>query len=279
MNTPNTQVALITGASSGIGRETATLLLKNNFTVYCVARRVEQMAELETLGAKVMKMDITIEEDIEAVVSHILENEKRVDVLINNAGYAEYGAIEDVPIDVARRQFEVNLFGLASLTQKLIPHMRERGRGRIINIASIAGKIHTPFGAWYHATKFALEGWSDCLRIELARFGVDVVVIEPGVIATEFGNVMRDPMVERSGDGPYGDLVRKLAKANYQMYEKGGGSPPMVIARLILKAIQSKRPCTRYSAGKFAKLMLFMRRWLSDRAFDALIIRTIKSNS
>ena len=240
------KVALVTGASAGMGKDFAKRLISEGFIVYAVARRLDKMDDLKTAGALPIKMDITKEEDILHVIDTITKNHGGVDVLINNAGFGMYGAVEDTSIEDARYQFEVNIFGLARLTQLVIPYMREKHAGKIINISSVGGKIFSPLGSWYHATKHALEGWSDCLRIELNQFDIDVVIIEPGAILTEFADVMGPGMHERSGNGPYGELVRKLSEALKQEYEKGGGSPPSVITDLVMKAIRSKRPKTRY---------------------------------
>ncbi len=269
------QVALITGASSGIGKAVAEQLIKDGLTVYVAARRLEKMDDLKQLGAHPLKMDITVEEDVVSVVETIRAQHNGIDVLVNNAGFGSYGSVEDTPIDDARYQFEVNLFGLARLTQLALPYMREKGSGKIINISSIGGKIYTPLGAWYHATKHALEGWSDCLRLEVKQFGIDVIIVEPGLIKTEFGDVMLDPMIERSGDTAYATLTHKLAKATRASYEKDGGSPPSVISDVISRAVKSSSPKTRYAAGKFSTPLLFMRKWFSDRIFDKAIMSQV----
>ena len=268
----NTQkVALVTGASSGIGKAIAKQLIEDGLVVYVAARRVEKMQDLESLGAVVLKMDITQEEDVRNVVETIGKNHNGVDVLINNAGYGMYGAMEDVTIEDARRQFEVNLFGLANLTKSVLPGMRAKKSGKIINISSMGGKIYTPLGAWYHATKHALEGWSDCLRLELSPFNIDVVIVEPGVIKTEFGDVMLAPMMERSGNSAYGEIAHKLEQRMKESYEQGFASDPEVIAKVVSQAVKAKKPKTRYAAGQFAKPLMFLRKWLSDRAFDKII--------
>jgi len=266
------QVALVTGASSGMGKEFAKALLEEGLVVYAAARRREKMADLEALGAIPLKMDITNEEEVRAVVERIENDHGGVDVLINNAGFGMYGAMEDTSIDDARYQFDVNLFGLARLTRLVLPYMRSRRSGKIINIASIGGKIYSPLGSWYHATKHALEGWSDCLRLELSQFGIDVVIVEPGAIKTEFGEVLSGPMMERSGQGPYARLTAAMSKLLRAEYDQGGGSDPKAITDLILRAVRSRKPKTRYAAGKYATLMLFVRKWFSDRTFDRMVL-------
>jgi short-subunit dehydrogenase len=266
------KTVLVTGASSGIGKETAKTLLADGYAVYVAARRVDRMTELEQLGATALALDITNDEDIVAAVKRITAERGGIDVLINNAGFGMYGAMEDTTLDDARYQFEVNLFGLARLTQLALPYMRDRGAGKIVNISSVGGKIYTPLGAWYHATKHALEGWSDSLRLELKPLGIDVIVIEPGIIRTEFGDVLVGPMLDRSGDGAYAGLARKVADVTRASYEAGGGSPASLIAALIAKSIRARRPRPRYAAGKYAKPMLAVRKWLGDRVFDRVVM-------
>jgi short-subunit dehydrogenase len=262
---------LVTGASSGIGKETARTLLVDGYTVYAAARRVDRMRDLEQLGATALAMDITNDEDIVAAVKRITAEHGGIDVLVNNAGFGMYGAMEDTTLDDARYQFEVNLFGLARLTQLALPYMRGQGAGKIVNISSVGGKIYTPLGAWYHATKHALEGWSDSLRLELKPFGIDVIVIEPGIIRTEFGDVLVGPMLDRSGGGAYADLARKLGDATRASYESGGSSPASLIATVIARSIRTRRPRTRYAAGKYAKPLIAVRKWLGDRVFDRVV--------
>lgn len=270
------KVALVTGASSGIGKHTAMALIKDGYTVYAAARRIDRMDELSGQGVHCLAMDITVEEDIQQVVETIQRQHGGVDILINNAGYATYGSVEETSIDDARRQFEVNLFGLARLTQLLIPHMRERGAGKILNMSSMGGKVYTPLGAWYHATKYALEGWSDCLRLELSPFGIDVIIIEPGIIMTEFADVMMEPLLKRSGNGPYGNLANFLAQSADDAYNKGKGTKPEVVAKVISKAIKASKPKTRYAVGSMAKPMMFIKKWFGDRLYDRAIMSQIK---
>ena len=236
------------------------------------------MEELAKQGVKILQMDITKEEDIQNAVNLINAEQGGVDILINNAGFGMYGAMEDTTLDDARYQFEVNLFGLARLTQLVLPHMRDQKAGKIINMSSMGGKVYTLLGSWYHASKHALEGWSDCLRLEVAQYGIDVVIIEPGAIETEFGDVMMGPMLERSSQGPYANLANGMAKMATESYEKMGASPTQVITQLVIKAIHAKRPKTRYVAGKFAKPLMFVRRWFGDRAYDKLIMSMIKTD-
>ena len=230
------------------------------------------MRDLEDLGAVVLEMDVTNEEDLVAGVERVNDERGGVDILVNNAGFGLYGPMEDIPLDDARYQFEVNLFGLARLTQLVLPHMREQGAGKIVNVSSIVGKAYAPLGSWYIASKHALEGWSDCLRFELKSFGIDVIIIEPGLIRTEFGHVAFGPMVERSSNSPYAGIVNSLTKG-MDSYE--GGSPPSVIADTVLKAVRAKRPKTRYSAGQYAKPVLLLRKLISDRMFDRVIERMV----
>ena len=217
-------------------------------------------------------MDVTKEEDLTAGVERINAEQGGVDILVNNAGFGLYGPMEDIPLDDARYQFEVNLFGLARLTQLVLPYMREQGAGRIVNISSIGGKVYAPLGSWYMATKHALEGWSDCLRFELKSFGVDVIIIEPGLIRTEFGSVAFEPMRERSANSPYSDIVGRLTEG---MESYDGGSPPTVIADTVLKALRAKRPKTRYAAGQYAKPVLILRKLVSDRMYDRVVERMV----
>lgn len=260
-----------------MGKETAKRLLQEGLVVYVAARRLDQMNDLRMLGAIPLKMDITVEEDVVAAVKQIQSGHGGIDVLVNNAGFGMFGSMEESTIDDARYQFEVNLFGMARLTQLALPAMRKKGAGTIINISSIGGKIYTPLGSWYHATKHAVEGWSDCLRIELAPFGIHVVIIEPGVIATEWGNVMLDPMLKRSSHGPYKAFAQAVATAIRSSYGKdGSASPPSVVADAILQAVRARRPKTRYVMGKLAKPLMFIRKYFGDRIFDMAIMSQAK---
>lgn len=266
------ETVLITGASSGIGKETAKQLAAEGYRVYTAARRIEKMQDLREVGCTPVRMDITVEQDVAAAVEQIEREAGGVDILINNAGFGTQGSVEETTLEDAQYQFDVNLFGLARLTQLVLPMMRERRAGKIVNISSVGGKIHAPLGAWYIATKHALEGWSDCLRVEVKPFDIDVIIVEPGAIATEFDDVYVEPMLKRSGTGPYRDMALGIARFSRDMSKRRNGhSPPSVIAETISKALAARRPKTRYAAGKLAKPLLFARKWFSDRAFDRLV--------
>jgi len=272
MFTQDKKTALVTGASSGMGKVIARRLIQDGYQVYAAARSVEKMNDLAQLGARALRMDISRDEDILAAVDTIVSQTGGVDVLVNNAGFGLYGPVEEIGIDEARYQFEVNVFGAARLTQLLLPAMRARRHGYIINITSIGGKIYTPLGAWYHATKHALEGWSDCLRLEVAEYGIKVVIVEPGLIETGFGEVVSGSIVKRSASGPYGHLVGKVANSVKNAYGNDRGSDPKVIADVVARAVNSPHPRTRYAAGKYAKMLIRMRVWLGDRLFDRVIL-------
>lgn len=216
-------------------------------------------------------MDVSKEDEIVECVDAVLAQTGGVDVLVNNAGFGLYGPVEEIPLAEARYQFEVNVFGAARLTQLLLPAMRDKNAGTIVNITSMGGKIYTVLGAWYHATKHALEGWSDSLRLEVESFGIRVVIIEPGLIETGFGNAGQQGMVERSKNGPYEKLVDGVVKSMQTSYGQNRGTSPDVIADTVSKAIASSRPKTRYAVGAYAKPMIWMRKWLGDRIFDRII--------
>ena len=268
---PDAQVALVTGASSGIGEDTAHLLRERGFIVHAVARRLDRMSGLAESGVRVLGMDLTDDESDRAGVGQILAESGRIDVLVNNAGYGSYGSVEDVPLDEARRQFEVNVFSAARLIQLVLPGMRARGKGRIINVSSIGGKIYEPLGGWYHATKFALEGLSDSLRIELRPFGIDVVLVEPGPIRSEWNAIARQNMAKTSAGGAYAGQAATMTRA-YQSAD-GWASPPDVVARKIARAATGRRPSARYPVGRGAGTITRARKLLPDRAMDLVIAR------
>lgn len=276
MQNEKQKVVLITGASAGIGKDAARNLIQKGYTVYAGARRVEKMQDLKDLGGYPLKLDVTNEAQVQAAFDEIRERHGGVDILINNAGFAHQGPVEEVSIEEAQYQYEVNLFGLARVTQKAIPYMRVQGAGKIINISSAGGKVYFALGAWYISSKHALEGWSDCLRVELKPFGIDVVIIEPGAIATEFNDVSVDPLIELYGSGPYRESIEAFVEFNKKNDSNpANSSPPSVITNVILKAIQAKRPKIRYVAGAMAKPIIFLRRWGGDRFFDWVITRML----
>ncbi|MFK3796023.1 oxidoreductase [Pseudomonas sp. NPDC088444] len=267
----NSKVALVTGASSGIGEATSLKLKGLGYTVYAAARRIDRMQPLVNAGIQILAMDVTNDASMEAGIKEIIAKSGRIDVLVNNAGYGSYGAVEDVSLDEARAQFDVNVFGAVRLTQLALPHMRQKRSGTIINISSMGGKIHTPLGAWYHGTKFALEAISDCLRMEVQPFGIDVVVLEPGGIKTEWAGIAADKLREVSGRGAYAGQAKAMAESMDGEASRKRQSPPELIADTIAKAVSARRPRTRYAVGFGAKPMIFMRRLLSDRAFDSFM--------
>jgi NAD(P)-dependent dehydrogenase (short-subunit alcohol dehydrogenase family) len=267
------KTAFVTGASAGIGEATARALLAAGYRVFAGARRLDRMAGLAAAGATLLKLDLTDDVSIVAAVNTIKNEAGRIDVLVNNAGYGSYGALEDVPLDEGRRQFEVNVFGLARLCQLVLPMMRAQKSGKIVNVTSIGGKIWEPLGAWYHATKFAVEGLSDCLRVEAAPFGVDVIVIEPGAIRTEWAGIARDGLLQMSGGSAYAELAKRHARMLATADTSSLASPPEVVARTIVRAVTARRPKTRYATGGGARTILFLRKILPNRMFDRLIWR------
>ncbi|MBT2250279.1 oxidoreductase [Arthrobacter sp. BHU FT2] len=270
-----TKTALVTGASSGIGEATARKLQALGFTVYGAARRTDRLADLATDGIRPLAMDVTDDASMQSGIDRIIAETGQIDVLVNNAGYGSYGALEDVDIDEGRRQFDVNVFGAIRLAQLVLPHMRSRRSGTIVNISSMGGKIHTPLGGWYHGTKFALEALSDCLRLEVKPFGIDVVVIEPGGIATEWGGIAADLLLKTSGQGPYARQAQAMAKSLKAETSANRNSPPSVIADAIAKAVTASKPKTRYAVGFGARPLISARRLLGDRQFDTLISRAV----
>jgi NAD(P)-dependent dehydrogenase (short-subunit alcohol dehydrogenase family) len=264
-------VALVTGASSGIGKATALRLAALGFTVYAAARRVERMSDLADHGIHVESLDVTDDGSMVTVVDKIVSEHGRIDILVNNAGYGSYGAVEDVPIAEARRQFDVNVFGLARLTQLVLPHMRAQRDGYIVNMSSMGGKIWEPLGGWYHAAKFAVEGLSDCLRAEVAEFGIKVVVVEPGSITSEWATISADNLEAISADTSYRGQAKLIARGLRKSDTSFLASEPEVVAEAIGKAVQRTKPRTRYPVGGGARTFLFAHRVLTDRGFDRFI--------
>lgn len=265
------KVILVTGASSGMGKETCLLLAQQGYIVYGAARRTELLSELEKYGVKTMYLDLTDDLSMQDCVKHILDKEGKIDILINNAGYGSFGTIEDVPLEEARMQVEVNLFGLARMAQLVTPSMRKNNYGKIVNIASVGGRIWSPFGGWYHATKHAVEGLSHCMRMELEPFGIDVIIVEPGVIKTNWGSIAKNNLIKTSGHGAYSIRVRKAAEEIEKIYSNKLASSPVKVAECIKKAITAKRPKPRYSTGLGSKACIFLIKIVPIRVFDKLM--------
>ena len=265
------KVILITGASSGIGYDAAQSLAVEGHKVYAAARRVGKMESLKTSGIVPIKMDVTDEQSMVEGVKYILDKEGRIDVLINNAGYGYFGAVENVTMEEARRQLDVNVFGLARLCQMVLPSMRAQHWGRIINLSSVAGRSVIYFGGWYHVSKYSVEALSDAMRMELKPFGIDVVKIEPGAIKTDWGLIAADHLRASSEGTPYEAEGIRWANAMRWGYNSKYLSSPKVITRTILRAVDSRRPRTRYCTGRFARLLLFFHALLPARWWDVLM--------
>lgn len=272
MNKPLTQrTALVTGASAGIGEVTALRLASLGITTYAAARRVEKMEPLKQKGIRILKLDVTDETSIKECVNQITAETGGIDILVNNAGYGSYGSIEEVPLAEARRQVEVNLFGLAALTQLAIPHMRQQRWGKILNVTSIGGQISAPYGGWYHATKFAVEGLTASLRQELAPFDVDAILIRPGAIKTEWSGIAAESLLRISGDGSYSAAVQRLHQVFTGPQLENMAANPSVIADVIEKAIIAQRPKSAYTAPFAGRMTLFISKLAgTDRGRDAL---------
>ena len=265
---------LITGCSTGIGRATAEHLASKGHTVYATARKLESVADLEANGCKTLALDVTSEDSMQAAVRTVEAAEGAVGALVNNAGYSQSGAIETIPLDSIRAQFETNVFGLIRMCQLVLPKMREQGRGRIVNISSMGGRLSFPGGGIYHATKYSVEAISDVLRWEVQGFGVDVVLIEPGLIKTQFADTAVGTVSDAEEDGVYGRFNTAVSAMTAGAYEGplarlGGG--PETVARAIEKAIVKRRPRTRYLVTPSARLALTQRRLVTDRMWDRLM--------
>jgi NADP-dependent 3-hydroxy acid dehydrogenase YdfG len=275
------KAVLITGCSSGIGQATARRLAAGGWTVYATARRPESIADLEAAGCRTLALDVTDEASMVAAVRAIEETHGAVGVLINNAGYSQSGAIETVSLEAARRQFETNVFGLARLTQLVLPKMREQRWGKIVNLGSMGGKLVFPGGGWYHATKHALEAISDALRFEVRGFGIDVILLEPGLITTEFGSTAAGSLTETdaldaaaSSDDPYATFNATVGSATKGVYEgpmRAFGAGPDRVAKVIERSITKRRAPTRVTITPSAKMTIPTRRLMPDRVWDAMM--------
>ncbi|HZU60548.1 MAG TPA: oxidoreductase [Solirubrobacteraceae bacterium] len=265
------KAVLITGCSSGIGWATAEHLAQAGWTGYATARRPETLADLEQKGCHTLALDVTDEESMGAAVDTVTQAHGAVGVLINNAGYSQSGAVESVPLEQARAQFETNVFGLLRMCQLVLPGMRSQHWGKIVNISSMGGRLTFPGGGLYHATKYAVEAMSDALRFEVRGFGVDVIVVEPGLIVTRFGEVAAGSVAQAGDGGAYADFNRKVAEVTEGAY-KGPmaklGAGPEAVAQTIARAIQARRPRARYPVTASARLLIGQRRIMPDRLWD-----------
>ena len=265
------KVILITGTAHGIGKSTAEYLIDKGHIVYGGDILVEENLYLNDIGGVALKMDVTKQEDVDNAISQVIAEQGRIDVLVNNAGIAVGSAIEDVSMEDAMYQFEVNLFGIGRTVKATLPHMRSQGSGTIINISSVLGKAYNPLYGWYVSSKHALEGWSDVLRLEVEQFGIDVVIIEPGMIKTNIGNYSARYFEKYSKNSEYENFYGSPDGKEENTFDSY--SDPIVIAKVIDKAISAKNPKTRYSAGAYSWILLTMRGILPDKWFDKLIVK------
>ena len=269
------KAVLITGCSTGIGRATAIHLARTGWTVYATARRRTAIADLESERCRLLELDVCDDASIRAAVQAVEGAEGAVGVLINNAGYGQQGPVEEVPMEEARRQFETNVFGLLRLTQLVLPGMRRQRWGKIVNMSSMGGRLTLPGGGLYHATKYAVEALSDALRFEVRPFGIDVIIIEPGPIKTQFGDTALQTMADTNAEAsPYAAFRESVAANLRDAYEgrmAAFAAPPEAVAKVVARAITADRPKSRYPITFVARLLIGLRRWLPDRAFDALL--------
>ncbi|MGE9783150.1 oxidoreductase [Janibacter sp. G368] len=268
----DSRVALVTGASSGIGEAAAVALAGAGWTVVGAARRLERLESLRAKGVTPHVVDVSDDESMVTLVDDVLAEHGRIDVLVNNAGYSVFGAVEDVPVEVARRQLEVNVLGLSRMSQLVLPHMRAAGSGRIINIASVAGHVSEPLGGWYHASKYAVEALSDAMRMELAPHGVRVSIIEPGAIRTEFGDIAADSLAEYSGSGAYAAQARRMARAHERMFGADAAEVDVVVDAIV-HAATARRPRSRYQVPASARAMVAATKVVPSPVMDAVMGR------
>ncbi len=263
-------VAIVTGGSSGIGMLTARTLRDKGYQVYAAARRTDRMAGLAEDGVHVGEVDLTSDASMRDLVDRVNTEQGRIDLLVNNAGFGAFGALETVPMEDARAQFEVNVFGLARMTQLVLPHMRTAGRGRIINVSSIAGYVAEPYGGWYHASKHAVEGLSDCLRLELRPFGIDVVLVEPGPVRTEWNAIAAKSLANASKGTPYAKQAKATRRALGAMNSSLVAVPASRVSEVIVEAAQDDNPRPRYPVGRRAAAIIAAAKYLPTRAVDAI---------
>ena len=265
------KVILITGTAHGIGKSTAKYLIDKGHIVYGGDILVEENLYLNNIGGVALEMDVTKQDHVDNAINQIIAEQGRIDVLVNNAGIAVGSAIEDVSMEDALYQFEVNLFGIGRTVKAALPHMRAQGSGTIINISSVLGKAYNPLYGWYVSSKHALEGWSDVLRLEVDQFGIDVVIVEPGMIKTNIGNYSAQYFEKYSKNSAYANFYGSPDDKEENSFDNY--SDPIVIAKVIDKAIDARSPKTRYSAGAYSWILLTMRGILPDKWFDKLIVK------
>ena len=270
----SSEAVLITGCSSGIGHATAERLAADGWKVYATARRPETLTDLKEKGCETLALDVTDQASMRAAVDAVIAAEGTVGVLVNNAGYSQSGAVESVGLDLIRRQFETNVFGLIRMCQLVLPGMRDQHWGKIVNVGSMGGRLVFPGGGVYHATKYSVEAISDALRFEVRGFGVDVVLIEPGLIVTNFGEAAAASVSDSAAGGAYEDFNRKVAQTTADAYEgpmaKLGGGPDAV-AKTIAGALKADRPKARYAVTPSAHLLINQRRITPDRVWDLMM--------
>jgi NAD(P)-dependent dehydrogenase (short-subunit alcohol dehydrogenase family) len=276
MADPVSRAVLITGCSSGIGRATAERLVSRGYTVYATARRVETIADLEGRGCRVLALDVTDEDSMQAAVGTVVDEQGAVGALVNNAGYSQSGAVEEVPMDEVRRQFETNVFGLVRMCQLVLPGMRAQHFGRIVNVSSMGANFTFPGGGFYHSTKYAVEAISDALRFEVKGFGIDVVIVQPGIIRTGFADAATDAIHRATpAEGPYANFNAAVAGSTQSVYERGPlarlGGEPETVARTIERAITARAPKIRYRVTPSARLLVGQRALMTDRMWDRML--------
>jgi NAD(P)-dependent dehydrogenase (short-subunit alcohol dehydrogenase family) len=273
MSATTSNAVLVTGCSTGIGRATAQHLASRGWTVYATARRPESIADLEAAGCRTLALDVTDEGSMRAAVEAVESEHGAVGVLINNAGYSQSGAVESVPMQDVRRQFDTNVFGLVRMTQLVLPKMRAQHWGKVVNVSSMGANFVFPGGGFYHATKYAVDAISDALRFEVKGFGVDVVIVQPGLIKTEFGNAAHGGVP--ADGGPYADFNATVGDRTRQVYESGPlgrlGAGPEAVAKAIERAITARRPKPRYRVTPSAHLLIRQRSLMTDRMWDAMM--------
>jgi NAD(P)-dependent dehydrogenase (short-subunit alcohol dehydrogenase family) len=276
MADPASRAVLVTGCSSGIGRATAERLAARGYVVYATARRPESISDLEARGCRVLALDVTDEASMQAAVATVRDEHGAVGALVNNAGYSQSGAVEDVPMAEVRRQFETNVFGLVRMCQIVLPGMRAQAYGRIVNVSSMGANFTFPGGGFYHATKYAVEAISDALRFEVKGFGIDVVIVQPGIIRTGFADAATDAIhTATPAEGPYATFNAAVAGATQGAYESGAlarlGGGPETVARAIERAISARSPKIRYRVTPSARLLVGQRALMTDGMWDRFL--------